>query len=226
VGGNRLGFALQVERLDLLDIDRVADERERRFANQHLARRRGLLQPSGHVDRVAGRQTFFGAGHHLAAGEPDPGLEAELRQRLAHLCRRPHGAQRVVFMEHRYPEHGHHRVADELLHSPAVALDDPLHPLEVAGQQAAKRLGVERLAERRRAGHVAEQDCDGLPPFPRRHCLGQLGAAVRTEGEVAVCPEPAARAGPHGEEAIPVELVPACHAGGASKRPRFRGPCE
>ena len=137
VGGNRLGLALQLERLQLFDVDRAADERERRCSNQHLGWRRGLLQPRGHVDRVTRRQTFFGAGHHLAAGEPDPGLEAELGQRVAHLCRRPHGAQRVVLVEHGYPEHGHHRVADELLHRPAVPLDDLLHPLEVTREQAA-----------------------------------------------------------------------------------------
>ncbi len=62
------------------------------------------------------------------------GLKAELRQRVAHLRRRPHGAQRLVLMEHRYAEHGHHRISDELLHRPAVALDDSPHTLEVTRQ--------------------------------------------------------------------------------------------
>ena len=35
----------------------------------------------------------------------------------------------------RHAEHGHHGVADELLHGSAVSLDDRLHPLEVACQQ-------------------------------------------------------------------------------------------
>ena len=72
-------------------------------------------------------------------------------QRVAHLDRRPHRAQRVVLVHDRHAEHGHHRVADELLDRAAVALDDRLHPLEVAGEQRPQRLRVGRLAERRRA---------------------------------------------------------------------------
>jgi len=46
----------------------------------------------------------------------------------------------------------------KLLHAAAVALDDRLHPLEVAGEQRTQPLGIERLAERGRAGDVAEED--------------------------------------------------------------------
>ena len=185
VGGNRPGLAFQLKRLQTFDLDRVADESERRCSNQHLARRRGLLQPRGHVDRVTGRETFLGPGYDLAAGQPDPGLEAEPRQRVSHFCRSPNGAQRVVLVEHWYPEHGHHRIADELLHRPAVALDDRLHPLEVTRQQPTKRLGIERLPKRSRAGHVTEQDRDRLAELPRLYRLDPLCAAVGTEAEVA-----------------------------------------
>ena len=61
----------------------------------------------------------------------------ELGQRVAHLDRRAAGAQRVVLVHLRDAEHGHDRVADELLDRPAVRLDDPLHALEVAGEQRA-----------------------------------------------------------------------------------------
>ena len=86
----------------------------------------------------------------------------ELRQRVTHLDRRPHRAQCVVLVHHRHAEDGHHGVADELLDGAAVALDDRLHPLEVAGEQRAEPLGVDRLAERGRAGDVAEEDRDRL----------------------------------------------------------------
>jgi hypothetical protein len=60
------------------------------------------------------------------------------------------------------PEDSHHRVADELLDRAAVSLDDRLHALEIASKERSYRLGVERLPERRRANHVAEEDGDGL----------------------------------------------------------------
>jgi len=48
-------------------------------------------------------------------------------------------------MRLRNTENGHDRIADELLHRPAVRLDDPLHPLEVPGQQRTQRLRIRRL---------------------------------------------------------------------------------
>ncbi len=144
---NGLGLALQLERLDRLDLGPVADERKRRLPDQHLARLGSLLQPRGHVDRVARHQTFFGAGHHLAGGEADPRLKAELGQRVAHLRHSADGAKRVVFMEHRYAEDGHDCIPDELLHRPAVVLDDLLHPFEVVGEQPPERLRVDRLPQ-------------------------------------------------------------------------------
>ena len=118
--------------LDRLDLGRVADERERRLPDQHLARLRRLLQPRRHVDRVAGREPLLRPGHDLARHDADPPLQPELGQRVSHLDRRAHRAQRVVLVQHRHPEHGHHGVADELLDAAAVPLDDRLHPLEVA----------------------------------------------------------------------------------------------
>ena len=99
VGGNRLGLALQLERLDRLDLDRVANERERRLPDQHLARLRRLLQPRGDVDRIAGRQPLLRPGHDLARHHADPPLQPELGQRVPHLDRRPHRAQRVVLVQ-------------------------------------------------------------------------------------------------------------------------------
>ena len=76
---------------------------------------------------------------------------------LAHLDGRPQRAQRVVLVHDRHAEDRHHRIADELLDRAAVALDDLLHLLEVAGQERPQRLRVEPLAQRGRAGDVAEQ---------------------------------------------------------------------
>jgi hypothetical protein len=67
----------------------------------------------------------------------------------------------------RHPEHRHHRVADELLHRPLVRLDDRLHPLEVAGEHPLQGLRVDRIAQRRRAHDIAEEDGDDLAMHSR-----------------------------------------------------------
>ena len=203
VGGNRLGLALQLERLDRLDLGRVADERERRLPDQHLARLRRLLQPRRDVDRIAGRQPLLRPRHHLAGHHADPPLQPELGQRVAHLDRRPHRAQRVVLVQHRHAEHGHHRVADELLHAAAVPLDDRLHPLEVAREQRTQPLGIERLAERGRAGQVAEQHRHRLALLLRpRGRSGEREATLLAElGALAVL-VPTARANQHDRQAL------------------------
>ena len=181
VGGNRLGLALQLERVDGLDLDRVVDERECRLAEQHLARLCGLLQPGGHVNRVAGGQSLLRARHHLTGHDADPTLHAQLRQRSAHFDCGAHSAQRVVLVHDRYPEHRHHRVADELLNRAAVPLDDRFHPVEVACQQRPQPLRIEGLAERCRAGHVAEEHRHDLALF--RGSCGRRGPALRAELE-------------------------------------------
>ena len=106
-------------------------------------------------------------GHHLARVHADPAADPQLRQRIPHLHRRPAGPQRIVLVRRGDAEHRHHRVADELLHRPAVRLDDRLHPLEVARQQRPQRLRIRRLAERRRPGHVAEQHRHRLADLAR-----------------------------------------------------------
>ena len=91
------------------------------------------------------------ARHHLARHDADPPLEAELGQCIPHLGRRAHCAQRVVLVQRRHAEDGHHGIADELLDRAAVALDDLPHRFEVAGEQRAQPLGIDRLPERGRA---------------------------------------------------------------------------
>ena len=127
-----------------------------------------LLEARRDVDGVTGRQPLLGSRDDLAGVDADPAVDAELRERLPHLDRRPARSQRVVLVRRRHAEHRHHRVADELLDRAAVPLDDRLHPLEVAREQSAKRLGIRPLAQRRRTGDVAEEDGDDLANFARR----------------------------------------------------------
>ena len=58
----------------------------------------------------------------------------------------------------RNAEDRHHRIADELLDRPAVALDYRAHLGEVAAHQGAHRLCVELLTQARGARHIGEQD--------------------------------------------------------------------
>ena len=131
VRGNRFGLAFELERLDRLDLGGVADERTSWLSEQHLARPGRLLEPRRNVHRIA-RQPVLGARYDLARHYADPPFQPELRQRVPHLDCRTQRTERVVLVHHRHAENGHHRVADELLHAAAVALGNPLHPLEVA----------------------------------------------------------------------------------------------
>ena len=91
------------------------------------------------------------------------------------------GPQRVVLVEGRQPEHRHHRIADELLDRPAVAVDDGLGEIEVRADQRPQRLRVKPLPEGRRAGHVDEQDRD-RPPRVLAHDLQPRPAHVAEPG--------------------------------------------
>jgi len=92
-------------------------------------------------------------------------LLVETSELAAHLDRGPNRPQGVVLVGVRHTEHGHHRVADELLDDAAVPLDRSTHRVVPAQEERAQRLGVEALAEPGRVGEVAEEDRHS---FPRR----------------------------------------------------------
>ena len=161
---DRLGLALERERLDRLDVHGVPDQPVGRVPEQDLAGAGRLLEAGRDVDGVARREPLARARvarHHLAG--VDAGAHRDLDaplghqvdvqtgERVAHLDGRAHGPQRVVLVHHRDAEDGHDGVTDELLDRAAVPLDDGAHLVEVAGHDAAQRLGVEPLAERSRA---------------------------------------------------------------------------
>ena len=89
VGGDALRLALQLERLDLLDLDRVTDQSEGRFADEHLELRGGLLETRRDVHRVAGDESLPArrvAGDDLTSVHAGP-----VRQRARPIAR---GARR------------------------------------------------------------------------------------------------------------------------------------
>ena len=117
------------------------------------------------------------AGDDLAARDADPDLEphavgalellVQHGESIAHVGGRAQRPQRVVLVHDRSAEHGHDRVADELLHGAAVMLERHAHLVEVAGEHAPHQLRVARLAEVRRARDVAEDDRHRLAHFER-----------------------------------------------------------
>ena len=93
VGGNRLGLPLQAQRLDLLDLDVVADERVRERPDQDLALAGCLLEAGRDVDRIAGDEPLARgrvAGDHLARVDAGAVREAD----AVDLARAPRSAPR------------------------------------------------------------------------------------------------------------------------------------
>ena len=77
--------------------------------------------------------------------------------------RRPDGPLGVVLLRDRRAPDRHHRVADELLHRAAVALDHVRARVEVAREELARLLGVAGLGGGGEADEVGEQHRDEAP---------------------------------------------------------------
>ena len=174
-GRNALGLALQVERLDGLDVDGVFHQPVRGLADQHFARSGRLLEARGDVHGVSGDEPLPArgiAGDDLSRvhADPDPDadpvvafeLDVQDVERHAHAVGRADRPYRIVLVQAWDPEDRHDGIADELLHGSAVRVDHQLHLVEVAAHHAAKGLGVQVLAEGGRPRHVREHDRDDL----------------------------------------------------------------
>ena len=109
----------------------------------------------------------------------DPHLQLERRVCLVQLLdrlqdpqARPHGPLGVVLVRDRRAEHRHHRVADELLHRPSVALDLLPQARVVGPDPRPHVLRVGALRGGREPDQVAEQHRDDLALL-----VGGLGGA-------------------------------------------------
>ena len=131
----------------------------------------------------------------MLAGE----LLVERPERVAELHRGANGAECVVLTHGRDPEHGHHRIPDELLDRATVPLEHALHDVEVPPHHAAEELGIEPVAERGRVGDVSEEDGDHLPRLVSHDRAPDGRAAARAEPRVWVILSAARGAGHDGE---------------------------
>ena len=128
------------------------------------------------------------------------------RAPIADRERRAHGSLRVVLVRDRRTEDGHDRVADELLHRAAVALELVTEASVVRPEDRAHVLGVERSARDVKPTRSANTTVTTLRSLRERHAPEsrllrrlreqRLGAAdVRRRADLAV----------EGERAIPLD---------------------
>ena len=134
-----LRLALELERLDRLDLDEVAHEPVRQLAEEHLACPGSLLEAGRGVDRIAGDQSLPGrrvACDHFPGVDTDAVLERDpvclletLVQGAQGILHAPGGAdstERVVLVNAGEAEDRHDRIADELLDRASVLRYRPL----------------------------------------------------------------------------------------------------
>ena len=152
-------------------VDGVVDEPVGGLADEDLARARPPARGGRRRSRRRrGRSTLRRAGSpartspvltpvrtETVTPQSARELAVERGERRPHLVGGADRAQRVVLVDARDAEDGHHRIADELLDHAPVTLDDAPHLREVARHHVPQRLGVEHLAEPRRALDVREE---------------------------------------------------------------------
>ena len=188
---NRLGLAFQLEGPEI-DQGNVRDRSGRPLAEHHGPGLGGGLQARSRVHDIAGHHRLArprrGRREHLAGVHPDPDLEPHVvasGQVLVHdleAGKHPRGRAerpgRIVLVRDRDAERGHDRVTDELLDRATFRFDLLPHRVEVGLQDLAEAFGVELFPQRRRPGHVGEQDRDELALAGRPACLGGHGGAA------------------------------------------------
>ena len=154
--------------------------------------RGGSLQARGGVDHVAGDESL---ARFRASTEGDhrlPGVDAytnlqgqrgvaavEVVDRFDQPQTGAHRTLGVVLVRQRRPEHPHHRVADELLHRSAEALDLVPHARVIPAEAAGDVFGVGAIRGFRKPDEVDEQGAHDLPLLARRGRVARERTAAR-----------------------------------------------
>ena len=152
-GGDRLGLPLELVLTGSAVRDRRFGRPLRCLPHENRARLGRRLNARRGVDEVTGNHALaLGADRDGRLSREDARARANPRSKIGNCAdeieRRPHCAFGVVLLRNGRPPDGHHRVADELLHGSAVALDQRLAGVEVAGQQLTSLLSVAAFRER------------------------------------------------------------------------------
>ena len=200
VGGDGLVDALQVDRVLCLHVEHAAHVAVRVVADAQRAGRRGLFHARGDVDGDAADAAFgidAAAEQHVAGVQADANVEAavavgaldlgakgaalgEQRQAAAH------GALGVVFARQIGAEHREQVVAGVLQDLAVVCLDDCRAARERAVHHGVDFLGVEALAQLRRADDVEKEDRDLLERLAGASVRGQFGEPGAQRGQAGV----------------------------------------
>jgi hypothetical protein len=208
---DRLGLALQGDRLQGLVVEDLLGGGVGPLAHGHPVHRGLSLQPGGRVDHVAGDDPFplLGSGpqgHHGLPGlDPHPDGEVKAGIALVQLGdglddpkARPHCSLRVVLVRGRSPEHRYDRVADELLHGAAVALDLASQAGVVGPDPGSHILGICLVGCGREPHQVAEQHGNDLALLGQRAWGHPEGSGAEpAEGEAFGVVLATTRAGCH-----------------------------
>ena len=190
-------LALERQRFDGLDDDGFADQPVGDVTDKDLLATRSLLQPSRHVDGIPVGQALVcrcvPGGHDFARIDPGPVLERDAigqfqidvdpGEGLLHAMGCANGSERIVLARLRQPEDGHDRVADVLLDLPPMKREDTRHRTEVAVLDLVQCLGVDPLAECRRALQVAEEEGDRLAQVLGGELLSEDSSAISAQAE-------------------------------------------
>ena len=203
-----LGLALERVLAGVRIGDRGLARPPRALADEHRPGLGRRLHARGRVDEVAGDHAlalradgdrrFSGddADSHREPGRTD--FAAERGDDLDQLEPGADGPLGVVLARDRRAPDRHHRVADELLDRPAVAVDNAARRVEVAREQVAHLLGIAVLGKRGEAHEVAEEHRDepplGLRLRASRRVRAERGAALAAEAVVRLVRGAAARA--------------------------------
>ena len=190
----RPALPFHAHRLEGLVVEDIACSEIGRLPDRDSPRRRNGLEPSSGVDDVAGHhplalgRTGAEGDDDLARVDPDPHrelkplLQVQLVNRLQDPQAGADGPLGVVLMDDGGTEDRHHRVADELLHRAAVALDLPAQARVVRPHGRADVLGIGGLRAGCKPDQIAEEDGHELPLFARpRGSLPDGRTAFETE---------------------------------------------
>ena len=157
-----LGLPFRDDRLCRHVLDRAVRRVVRDFAHDDAVDRRGLLQAGGRVDDVARhhrlteRRARAERDERLARVDGDPhALDA-----VAYRKRSADGALGIVAERGRSAEHGHHRVADELLHDAAERFELFADGVVVRREQCTDVFRVEALGLAGEPDEIDEDDAD------------------------------------------------------------------
>ena len=190
---HRVALALQVVFAAVGESDRRRRKPVGGLVHPDLSWRCARLDPGRGVHRIARRHALADRAQgdrHLPGHHSHPGrqvrnacLRTQHRHGIEQFQPGAHRPFRVVLTRDRGTPDCHHRITDELLHHPAVAVDHGPRRVEVARQQLSDLLRIPRLRQRREPHQIGEQHRTH-PPFRHRtnRAANRAGRPHRTGG--------------------------------------------